>query len=190
MNVQIQNMETKRLILRPIELSDYEDMYAYASNQENLGYLTFKVHESIEETKKIIQEKFLIKKDQNMPETWAIVLKENHKMIGTIEFHKLNKRTLEAEVGYIINKEYWNQGYTTEALKAVIPFGFNNFNLKSISAKCHPLNFASTKVMIKAGMEYEDSLLDIQQQIESIIYKIENKKWRNPNGKERTSKKI
>lgn len=178
MDYVIKPIDTQRLKLRPIELKDAEDMFDYASQGEFLKYVPFKPHESLEETKKVIEEVFLTKKDKRMPETWAIVLKENGKMIGTIDFNHLNKRTNEADVGYVLHQDYYNQGLMTEALKAVIEFGFRFFGLNKIYARCHPLNFASSKVMAKAGMEFEEAESDAYGQIEKLVYAIENKKRR------------
>ena len=181
MDYIINPIETSRLLLRPIELGDAESMFEYASSKENVGYIGFKQHESIEETKKIINEMFLVKKEKKTPETWAIILKAEQKMIGTIDFHAFNKRTQESEIGYILNQKYWNQGLMTEALKAVIQFGFKTFQLKTITAKCHPLNFSSSKVMGKANMEFLDCDYSDNEngKVNFLIYQIENKKrWK------------
>jgi [ribosomal protein S5]-alanine N-acetyltransferase len=190
MDFNIKPIETKRLLLRPIELNDAEDMYEYASNPENIGFVGFKPHESLDDTRATILKLFLSKPEKRMPETWAIVLKDNQKMIGTIDFHTLNKRTFEGEVGYILNKDFWNQGLITEALKAVIDFGFKTWKLQRITAKCHPLNYASSKVMSKAGMEFFDCENDDQDQLKYLIYEKVNTKGMKENESKNTREKI
>jgi [ribosomal protein S5]-alanine N-acetyltransferase len=190
MDFIIQPIETKRLLLRPLELNDAEDMFEYASKPENIGYVGFKPHESLDETKATITNQFLSKPEKRMPETWAIVLKENQKMIGTIDFHTLNKRNFEGEVGYILNMDYWNQGLTSEALKAVLDFGFKTFQLNSITAKCHPLNYASSKVMIKAGMDFLDCENDEHDQLKYLVYEKVNTKGMKHHESKNTREKV
>jgi ribosomal-protein-alanine N-acetyltransferase len=64
----------------------------------------------------------------------------------------------QCEIGYCISKSYWNQGITTEALRAVINYLINEIGFKRIQAKHDSDNKASGKVMLKAGMEYEGRL--------------------------------
>ncbi|MHC1778552.1 MAG: GNAT family N-acetyltransferase [Lentimicrobium sp.] len=88
---------------------------------------------------------------------WAITLKETDQLIGAIGLN-LQLQFSNAEIGYWIGKEYWNNGYCTEALKEVINFGFDYFKLQKMYASYFGNNPASGKVMQKAGMIYEGTL--------------------------------
>ena len=76
------------------------------------------------------------------------------KLIGTIGLH-LNKEHQKAELGYWLGKNFWRKGYLTEALKAVLEFGFKELNLNKIYATHFLFNPNSGKVMLKAGMKFE-----------------------------------
>jgi RimJ/RimL family protein N-acetyltransferase len=63
-----------------------------------------------------------------------------------------------AEAGYILRPEYWNAGYATEILRALLAFGFTTRSLHRVYAKCDEENKASAHVMEKCGLTYEGTL--------------------------------
>jgi ribosomal-protein-alanine N-acetyltransferase len=84
--------------------------------------------------------------------TWyefVIQLKDERKVIGNIT---LEVRELVAEIGWISNKEYWNNGYMSEAVNAIIEHAFSNLGIERIFATCNEKNVASYKVMEKCNM--------------------------------------
>ena len=101
-------METKRLILREIRESDSVDMFEYA-HLDNVGPVAgWAPHKRISETRAIIS-LFNDKKFNGQLGTIAIVLKENNKMIGTVELHTFTPG-FKAELGYTVNPQYWGRG--------------------------------------------------------------------------------
>ena len=84
----------------------------------------------------------------------AIVLKPTQELIGAIGLI-IDKKFNRAELGYWVAKEYWNQGYCTEAAKAILEYGFHNLHLHKITAIHITRNPASGKVMEKIGMKQE-----------------------------------
>ena len=79
-------------------------------------------------------------------------------MIGTIGFMWINLDYRSGEVGYSLSRAYWNQGIMTEALRAVLAFGFDTLQLNRIEAQHETDNPASGRVMEKAGMRPEGTL--------------------------------
>ena len=75
-------------------------------------------------------------------------------MIGAIGL-EINKEDHNAELGYWLGREFWNQGYCTEAAIAMIEFGFESLGLRRIVSEHMARNPASGKVMEKAGMTRE-----------------------------------
>jgi [ribosomal protein S5]-alanine N-acetyltransferase len=88
---------------------------------------------------------------------FAIVRREDEALIGAIGL-MVNPSHDRAELGYWIGKEYWSQGYCTEAARAVLHYGFTAFNLNRIFAHHFSRNPASGRVMEKIGMKYEGCL--------------------------------
>lgn len=139
-------IEGNRILLRPIELSDAEDMFEYASDAETTTYV-FDSHKSLEDTKESIAKYFMA----SPLGKFAITLKETNKMIGTIDL-RVDEADKKAEIGYTLNKEYWNKGYATEAGKLLLRLGFEELGLQRIFAFHDARNSASGRVMEKLGM--------------------------------------
>ena len=106
-------IETERLLIRPISMFDAKDMFEYAKDPEMTRFLGWDAHKKIEDTLAIL--KTMVEREDNYP-TFAIVLKENKKMIGTIDAIIFGKgKALKAEIGYALSREYWSKGIMTKA---------------------------------------------------------------------------
>jgi ribosomal-protein-alanine N-acetyltransferase len=86
---------------------------------------------------------------------WAIRIKGNPELIGVIGYWRAKPEHYRAEVGYMIMPEYWGRGITSEALMAVLEYGFSEMQLHSVEADINPDNVASRKVLLKAGFKSE-----------------------------------
>ena len=151
-------IETQRLKLRLFNVNDAQDLYEYCSDGEVTKYLPFATYTTTQEAVTRIEYCQNIYTKLDRPIIWAIEYKENGKVIGNIDFVKWSLENKEAEIGCVLNKHYWNQGIMTEAVKAVIEFGFNNMELNRIEMVCDQRNVASAKVMEKSGLKYEGTL--------------------------------
>lgn len=141
-------LNTKRLILRPFELSDAKDMFLnWASDEEVAKYVTWNAHKSIEETENLL--KFWIE-EYEKPErlNFAIVLKENNELIGGIDV--VGYISDVPIVGYVLSRKYWNKGYITEAFRVLIEYLFS-IGYKKIKVDAVEQNIASNKVIEKCG---------------------------------------
>nr|WP_245780802.1 GNAT family protein [Gracilibacillus orientalis] len=78
--------------------------------------------------------------------------------MGTCSFVDWSNEHKKAEIGYVLNKNYWGNGFASEAIKEVIKFGFESVHLNRIEGGCDTDNIGSGKVMLKAGFEYEGTL--------------------------------
>ena len=155
--LEIPTLNTERLILRRLSLSDQNDIFEYASIPEVSTYLPWKPHTKIENTfdfLKLVEQEF---EDLKFI-VFGIELKKEKKLIGTIALRNWDKPDHCIDIGYAISKKYWNKGLTTEAVKAIIKFGFEKLNANRIEAHCDKDNVASYCVMEKAGMKYEGTL--------------------------------
>lgn len=133
----MKRIETQRLLLRPFEETDYDDLFELLSQRK---YDEFEAYPEITYENGREHLKYRLGSD----EFFAIVLKENGRVIGNVYF---GNRDFEAkEVGYIINKNYQRQGYASEATKAVIDDGFKN-NVHRVYAECNPNNTCSWQLL-------------------------------------------
>lgn len=153
-----QVIETERLILRPFQIEDAEDMFNnWASDPEVTRYLTWPVHSSVEVTRTLLTDWVSHYTDGGYF-NWVMELKETGKAIGNISVVKLNENTEAADMGYCMSRAYWGQGLMPEALEAVMTYLFDVVGLNRIAA-CHDVNNPkSGRVMDKAGMKHEGIL--------------------------------
>ena len=147
-------LETDRLLLRPFNENDLEDFFEYAKMPEigpNCGW------EPINDKEKAIERlNRMISHDY-----YAIVLKENNKVIGSVSLFDLDKRRYDnietednaKEVGFVLSRDYWGKGYMQEAVKAVLDYAFNALNVEAVYAITKKNNTRSEKLQEKLGFE-------------------------------------
>jgi len=153
-------LSTPRLILRDLKLTDLDDLYEYASDPEIDHHVPWEHYKNIEEARTNLNE-YLEEYEKDGLGAWGIEHHADKKLIGIINTSMpgYNRRV---EVGYTIGRKYWGQGLATEALQAVIQFGFEKLDLARIEAVVLPENAASAKVLLKAGMQFEGLLRNYQ----------------------------
>ena len=153
-------IETERLILRAFKQTDLESFYEYAS-VEGVGEMAgWKHHESIDESRKIM-DSFI-----NNDKVFAICLKENNKVIGSIGIEKYGledaltefKNYRGRELGYVLSKDYWGKGLMPEAVNAVIEYLFNELDYDFLLCGYYNFNERSKRVQTKCGFRPYRSL--------------------------------
>jgi len=86
---------------------------------------------------------------------WGMLSKKDRMMVGNCGFCRIDFKHNCGEVNYYVARQYRGQGLASEALKAVLEFGFEHIGLARIQARCGPDNISSERVMQKAGMQFE-----------------------------------
>ena len=150
-------IETDRLLLRKVTRDDAADIFEYAADPQVPRYMPWEPHRSIQETYDYL-ERVMERYRRHHPGPWAIVQRRDAKMIGTCSYSKWEPDHRWAEVGYVLNPRYWGQGYMSEAVRAIVAFGFRELGLNRIQARCDVPNSQSARVMEKAGMSFEGVL--------------------------------
>lgn len=146
-------LETKRLILRPVTLEDAADMYQYASDEATTRLVLFDRHLNLEMTQEVIKELFLKRPLKNIPTSYALVLKSTSKMIGTCDFFP--SRFDNYELGFILNKAYWRQNYMYEAASEILRYAFEEFGVRRMEVRHLKENIASKALIEKLGFILE-----------------------------------
>ncbi len=147
-------IKTERLILRKFTLADAEEVYHnWTSDEKVTSYVSWSTHKNVEETREVIQD--WINKYENGSYNWVVELEQTGELIGSISVIHISRKHNNCEIGYCYGSKYWNQGYATEALKAVVDYMLNECGMHVVEARYHSLNPASGRVMEKAGMVRE-----------------------------------
>jgi ribosomal-protein-alanine N-acetyltransferase len=154
---ELPRLETPRLILRALSLDDADDIFAYASDSEVTRYTIFERHQSLDTTIEWLRSVLDMYCDGH-PGPWGMERRERGRLIGACGFRNWDAHHGRAEMGYTVTRAFWNQGYATEAVRALLAFGFEHMNLNRIEARAVPANVGSTRVMEKAGMKLEGVL--------------------------------
>lgn len=154
-HIDKKQIETERLVLRPFIESDLDDFYEYAS-VEGVGEMAgWHHHESIEKSQEILD--IFIDEDK----TFAICLKENGKVIGSlgIEKYSLEEKLTEfdgyrgREIGFVLSKDYWGRGLIPEAVRAVVDYLFKDLDFDFLLCGYYNFNTQSKKVQEKCGFK-------------------------------------
>ena len=143
-------LETKRLILRPWNEDDAEELYNLAQDTEIGPPAGWPAHTSVENSREIIRDVL------SADETYAVCLKEDGKPIGSVGLHRndLAEKDDEYELGYWIGKKFWGQGLIPEASRELLRHAFNDLNMQTIWCGYYDGNVKSRRVQDKLGFIY------------------------------------
>lgn len=152
-------IQTPRLLLRRLRLDDAEDMFVYASDPAVTATVTFETHLSIDDSLEFISQT-LDGYERGERATWGIEHRQDQHLVGTVGYPTIRAGGYIGEAGYVLSRPYWRQGLMTEALGAVLDFGFRHMALRRIEATCRIDNIGSYRVMEKCGMQLDGILRD------------------------------
>jgi RimJ/RimL family protein N-acetyltransferase len=149
-------LKSARLDLRQVKLSDMENIHQLHSFPETDRFNTLGIPENREQTSAVIADWIAIhEKSPQRNFVFVVQLKDQEEFIGLIAINSGKEKFRNAEVWYKIHPAYWNKGYATEALKAILNFGFHQLNLHRMEAGCAVDNIGSIRTLEKAGMTRE-----------------------------------
>ncbi len=150
-------IETRQLVLREIKPSDAKDIFRFMSDEDTVKNNLIAPHKQIAETDKLIK---LLKKhyDKRKDIRWGITIKGGDTIIGTIGYFNFHAQEFQAEIGVLLDKQYWRGGIMTEALVAVVTFGFKNMAFNRINVFIWPDNLPAIGLAKKVGFREEGLL--------------------------------
>ncbi len=153
-------LETERLILRPFEDSDAENVYLYAKDPDVGPIAGWPPHKSIDESLEVIRNVL------SGAEAYAVCMKSDNKAIGAIEL-KLNGHTDmtekddECELGYWLGKPFWGQGIIPEAVRELLRHAFEDIGMSKVWCGYYDGNVKSKRVQEKCGFTYQWTTPDV-----------------------------
>jgi [ribosomal protein S5]-alanine N-acetyltransferase len=148
-------LSTERLLLRRITMEDAPEIFFLRSDQTILQFLSKEPAANIKEAEDFIT-RINNDIDNNDAIMWAIVLKEYpSKAIGSICFWRMLKEHYRAEIGYVLDPEYWRKGIMKETILKTLDYGFSTLGLHSVEARINPHNNASASLLESTGFARE-----------------------------------
>jgi RimJ/RimL family protein N-acetyltransferase len=174
------NLETERLIIRPIQLDDKVNVFEYRSDIEINKYQGW-VPKTIDDVELFING---IAKQINIPETWfqfVLIEKESQKVIGDLGIHFWDKQNRQVEIGCTLNKNFHCNGYATEAVRRIIDFLFIELKKHRIITSIDPNNESSIRLVERIGFRKEahfvESFFKNGTWADDLIYALIEKNW-------------
>lgn len=155
------SLDTPRLILRPFAPADWPAVNGMLSDPEATRHMHF-AHWTEGQRRQWFEWCVANAAAGAGPITWAVTLKGSGEVIGWFGIGEASRAVVPGErsFGYLLNRTFWNRGYMTEALRAVLRDEFAHRNTPRVSATCEVANAASYRVMEKAGMHREKTVYD------------------------------
>ena len=147
-------LDTRDLRLRPSNATDAEGMFAMLSDPQSMKYWSDKPIKDLDAAVEVLN-KDLESDAQGKSMCWAVTFPGEDKMIGKCILFQFDQANHRAEIGYIMNRDYWRRGLMQQALEAVIDFAFDTLNLHRIEADVDTLNAGSLGILEKVGFKRE-----------------------------------
>ena len=151
------DLMTPWLRLRRLTMRDAQDIFRYSRDPEVARHVLWDAHRTVGDSRAYLR--YMLRRYRgHEPASWGIEYLETGRIIGTIGFMWIQEDNNAAEVGYSLARDCWGKGIMTEALRAVLQYGFDEMNLNRIEAQHETTNPASGAVMRKCGMQKEGTL--------------------------------
>jgi RimJ/RimL family protein N-acetyltransferase len=174
-------LETKRLLLREFRAADERDIHAYACDPQVVQLMIWGPN-TPEMTRSYLEG--VLEAQQRWPRSeiaLAIESTAERRVIGSIALRIKDEPNATADIGYVLNRAYWGQGYMVEAARAVLDAAFRELGLHRVWATCDPRNRPSYRVMEKLGMRREahfrKDVMEKGEWRDSYLYAILSEEW-------------
>lgn len=183
------NVMSERLHIRDLAEEDWQPLHALRTDPQVYRYNHFGP-ESEAETRTWIRETMVHNnRSPRLSHNCSILLKATEQVIGWIGFGLPSPGKVaysDLSFGYALLPDYWNQGYMSEALRAMIDFAFDTTEAASIADTCDVRNIGSARVMAKAGLRLVERFSEVDEatgeQTESYRYRILRSEWQSHRG--------
>jgi putative acetyltransferase len=152
-------LETERLRLRRFVPEDLDDFYEYCQDPQVGPAAGWKTHESREESLEILL------KFADDEKIWALELKAEQKVVGSIGLHMDEKRRHDKALmlGFVLSRPYWGRGLAAEASRRLLTYAFAELKIELVSLFHYPFNLQCGRVALKCGFCYEGALRQAQE---------------------------
>ncbi len=158
--MNIEYINTERLILKPITIDDASELFEIYSNPEVCSFFDINPFETLLQAKDQI-DRWLILKTERKQYRYTITV--DKKVIGTCGIYSIYWHQNRASIGYDLDRKYWNKGFMTEALDGFLKFISKEFKIHRIQGTVIPKHTSSRKVLEKVGFVFEGILHDYEK---------------------------
>jgi RimJ/RimL family protein N-acetyltransferase len=150
-------VHSDRLTLRLLEHGDLHDLLEVHASDEVTRYLPFDAWTSMGDAKTWYQ-RTMLRHGEGSAMQFVMQHREEGRVIGTALLFHFEEESRRAEIGYVLGKPYWGQGFAHEGVGALLAFAFGDLSLRRLEAEVDPRNVASAKVLNRLGFVQEGLL--------------------------------
>jgi [ribosomal protein S5]-alanine N-acetyltransferase len=173
-------LKTERLKLVRVLKKHSESYFDIMSRDEVTKYYGMDSLKTIEDAERMI-ESMQNTFDNNKGMRWAILLQDTETFVGTVGLNNLNLWSKKAEIGYELHPFYWNKGITSEAVKEVLRYSFEELQLFRLGAVTFPQNEPSIYLLQRLGFKKEGLLRGYlhqnQQNHDACVFSLLRTEW-------------
>lgn len=145
---------TERLVLRALTPGDAPALFVMRSDPQVMEHIARPVAMELKDVEDLIAQIALnVATGEGI--TWAITLKGDDTLIGTIGYYRLKKEHHRGEIGYMLSRAHRGRGIMAESLAAAVECGFQRFHFHTIEAVTDPRNTASNRALERQGFVRE-----------------------------------
>jgi len=150
-------LQTSRLTLRPMSIADAESLHTIMSDAEVMAFWDMSEIEDIELTIAILKSQLGDMKAKKSS-YWAMTRTEDGMFVGCCDLSQIDRWHHRAEVGFIVARSFWGDGYAQEAMAAVVDHAAQALKLRRLTARTHLGNIRSVRLLEKLGFRHEGLL--------------------------------
>jgi ribosomal-protein-alanine N-acetyltransferase len=160
-------LHTERLIIRRFATADLMDTFGWCSNPAVSEFVSWDCHTTLSDTQNFLNDCIDHYRDDTVA-PWAVVMRSTQRVVGACNFISYYQALSRAAIGYCLHPDFWHLGLGSEAVRAVVEFGFEN-GLKRIEASCETGNTASMRLLKRVGFEHEGLLRSYERKGDALI---------------------
>jgi|SRR5688572_18207623 len=154
--------KTQRLLIRPYTTNDFEDFYRIHGNEEIMRFI--RPPKNRQQAWDFLIENIEGYAKQPHLGRWAMLSSNEQNCIGSFAIIPV-KDSDDIQLGYVLLKENWGQGYASEAVKGGLDYAFNTIGVKTIAGITETGNSASQHVLLKNGFVFEKSFYEEEKEL-------------------------
>jgi len=176
-------LSTSRLQLRPLSHADAEALLVVHADGDVMRYTTIPPWKSLDQAYALIERDL-----KGMPAgrylCLGIVPTCEGQVVGTCTLFGFNQASRRAEVGFVLGRSAWGKGYMSEALRALLDYGFSSLDLNRVEADTDPRNLAAAKMLERLGFAKEGHLRERwivgDEKSDTALYGLLKGDWARP----------
>lgn len=166
--ILITELQTERLKLKKMDVSNSSSLFKIWSDPDVTKFMN--INSFTDESQAIeMIEMFDLLSQENKAIRYSIFHVESNQIIGSCGYNSLDFENLKAEIGYEISKEYWGNGFASEAVLTLVNYAFHNLHFNRIEAKIEPDNKNSIKLVEKLNFQFEGTLRKSERSKDTFI---------------------